>query len=429
MMPGTMRRTRATTERSRRRTAAGSAAADDARDTRLAEVAQELRAALAATLRAAAGADPRPMQLSRVIGIDKSLASVLVRAVKAPTDLALLQLIPSPTGLRILSARARGVAPRAAIARLEAATESFRRLLDATPGGRAALDARISEGARALGRRREHTSRQSTFKAVSFLVGYFSDLLTSSLFVIPSKTEGMLDGIEIMRRTGVRRMRASATVPLFSFEAWPEDVPPEHSSHLEPIDGDRAAPSPSNVLLPAYCSQPMPEVIVVREGVRTTVILPGGGASLGPMDFAWAFRLRNGGPADAGTGTQAIHGYYLHMPTRRLVRDLYVHRSVFPGASPSVSFALPGTEASRNPPREGTPAYYAQIDLAVELEPIPESRPAALPGVPGHEDLTRHVLDRAGYDLAEFRGWRCVVEYPVPLITMLFWFTHPPRKA
>src|SRR4030095_4820688 len=108
--------------------------------------------------------EPRRSELSGPTGIDTSLASVLVRAVNAPTDLALLQLIPSPMGLRIFSDRVSALASRAAIDRLRTATESFRRLLDATPGGRAALDAHISEGARDLGRKRENTSRQSTFK-------------------------------------------------------------------------------------------------------------------------------------------------------------------------------------------------------------------------------------------------------------------------
>src|SRR5690242_18030611 len=64
-------------------------------EEKIEEVAKQLREALRPVLRAAAGEDPRPMKLARAIDIDKSLASVLVRAVKAKTDRDLLHIVPS----------------------------------------------------------------------------------------------------------------------------------------------------------------------------------------------------------------------------------------------------------------------------------------------------------------------------------------------
>src|SRR5262245_666850 len=83
-------------------------------------VARQLRSALGPVLRAAAGGEPRTMKLVRAIAIDKSLASVLVRAVNAPTERELLHLVPSPTGLRILLERTQGIASPTATARLKA---------------------------------------------------------------------------------------------------------------------------------------------------------------------------------------------------------------------------------------------------------------------------------------------------------------------
>ena len=389
-------------------------------------VADELRAALQAVLQPLGAGDPRPMTLSRRIGIDKSLASVLVRAANAPTDLALLQLVPSPTGLRIFAERAGRHAPRPAIARLRNATDRFRTLLDATPGGRAALDARLAEGAHDLGRKRENSSRQSTFKSSAFLLGYFSEVLCSSLFLIPSEDGSMVDGVEVTRRLGVRRMRSTTTVPIFSFIVAGEGRPPDRSTYLEAIDPAAGAPSLANLVLPEFSTQPLPDLEVVREGPRTTVLLPGGSSTDGPMDMTWAIRLRNGGPVNPGAGSHALNGYFLHMPTRRLVRDLFIADTVYPGATPFVTFALPGTEASRNPPRPGSPPYYGQIDLTAELEPLPASgRGFAIPGVPDHDRLTRDVLARSGHAHTRFRGWRCVINYPLPLIQMLFWLAHP----
>ena len=365
------------------------------------------------------------MQLARAIRIDKSLASVLVRAVNAPTDRDLLHVVPSPTGLRILLQRTEGVASRAAIARLRAATERFRALLEATPGGRAALDAHIAETSRELGWKRQNTSKQATFKSMSFLLGYYGDLMTSTLMVIPSEDPTQVDGLEITHRMGVRRMRSSATIPLFSFTAWADKGSDVVRSRLDPITPSSSWPHPSNILLPDFCTRPMPAVDVVHEGPSMAVVLPGTRSSEGSKDFAWAFRLRNGGPRNPGADVHALHGYFLHMPTRRVVRDLFIAESIYPGATPFATWALPGTRQHENPPGEEAPRYYARVDLEAEFESLTDpKRMFSIRGVPGNEQMIRSILERSGHAKTRFRGWRCTLDYPVPLLDMMIWLKH-----
>jgi hypothetical protein len=410
------------TRRTFRTTTSGTATS---REIQIDTVARQLRAALQPVLRAAVGGDPRPMQLARAIQIDKSLASVLVRAMNAPTDRDLLHIVPSPTGLRILTERTKGIASRTATSRLESATERFRTLLESTPGGRAALDAQISETSRELGWKRESTSRQATFKSMSFLLGYFGELMASSIILVPSEDGRMVDGIEIVRRTGVRRMRSNASIPLFNFTPYPDDGGDLPVTRFDPLTPDPEGPSPANLLLPEFCTDPMPAVDVVKEGETTAVVLPGTQGAEGALDFAWAFRLRNGGPVDPGAGVHVLHGYFLHMPTRVVVRDVFIAEGVYPGAQPFASWALPATHQHEHPPEGGRPRYYAQVDLEGEFEPLVGSRRIfAVPGMPGHERLTQDVLARAGHEKTRFRGWRCTLNYPVPLLDMFVWLRH-----
>jgi len=396
--------------------------------TRVDEVARQLRAALKPVIRAAAGQPPRPMKLARAIDIDKSLASVLVRTVNAPTDRDLLHLVPSPTGLRILAERAKALASPTATSRLQSATEKFRRLIDDTPGGRAALDARIAERSDPLGARREKSSKQAAFKSMSFLLGYYTDLVSSTLLLVPSDDGKVVDGIEIVRRLGVRRMRPDATIPLFSFEPWPgNEVGP---GRFEPIVHDPAGPSPSNLLLPGYCTQPMPPVELVREEPSTTVVLPGRERDERAMDFAWAFRLRNGGPLEPSSPVEVLHAHFHRMPARRVVREVHIAESIYPGAVPFISWALPGSRQYEHPPGEGTDRYYAQVDLEAEFEPLVGTRRTfAVPGMPDQDRLVRDVLDQAGHATTKFRGWRCTLKYPVPLLDMFIWLKHPARAT
>jgi hypothetical protein len=391
-------------------------------EARINEVARQLREALRPVLRAAAGEDPRPMKLARAIDIDKSLASVLVRAVNSKSDRDLLHIVPSPTGLRILSQRTKGVASRTASARLEAATERFRRLLEATPGGRAALDARIAETSRELGWKRQHTSKQATFKSMSFLLGYYCDLMSSALMLVPTDAPGIADSIEITRRVGVRRMRSTATIPLFSFTPWSGDGP----DRIGPIVPDANGSRPENLLLPEFCSDPMPAVEVVNEGSSFAVVLPGTMHAESAMDFAWAFRHQECHRVSPETDIQVLHAYFLHMPTRRVVRDLFIAESIYEGVEPIVTWALPGTRQHENPPRDGASNYYARVELDAEYEPLGDSskRAYAIPGMPGQDRMIQSVLERTGHAKTRFRGWRCTLEYPVPLLDMFVWLKH-----
>jgi hypothetical protein len=45
--------------------------------------------------------------------------------------------------------------------------------------------------------------------------------------------------------------------------------------------------------------------------------------------------------------------------------------------------------------------------------------------MPDHDRLTAEVLERAGHAKTRFRGWRCTLNYPVPMLEMLVWLRHP----
>src|SRR5262247_2982360 len=68
---------------------------------------RELRRAINSVLEAVAGPRPRPTRVARAIGLDKSLASRLVRSVRATSDMDLMHFVPSPGGLLIFADLAR----------------------------------------------------------------------------------------------------------------------------------------------------------------------------------------------------------------------------------------------------------------------------------------------------------------------------------
>ena len=396
--------------------------------SRIEATGRELREALVVVLEAVAGSSPRPTRVSRAIGLDKSLASRLVRAVQSPSDLDLMHLVPSPGGLQIFADLARRFADPASIENLKAAIEHFGELLDSVPGGRASIDAQISESSHVALEKREHIAKQASFKSMSFLLGHFCDVLTTSLFLVPAENPRRVDGIEIHRRVGLRRMRPSTPLALLSFWGEANDAMNEHGIRFDTLDGERGSSNPTGFLLPAFSTQPIPELDVVVDGDMTTLVLAGDPSLTAPTQLTSVFRVRNGWPIVPESRTHTLRGYVLHTPCRQLVRDVYVAESLYSDAVPQVSFLLPGPRVAMRPPRGEGPRHFAEVELTSSVQQLPfGSQAHSLPGVVNHAAAVRHVLERAGHGQTRFRGWRCAMTYPVALIEMMWWLSHPER--
>jgi hypothetical protein len=396
--------------------------------TQIEAIGGELRRALAPVLEAVAGTRPRPTRISRAIGLDKSLASRLVRAVQSSSDLDLMHLVPSPVGLRIFADLATRYADPASIANLLAATERFEELLDAVPGGRASIDAQLSESSQVALRQREHIAKQASFKAMSFLLGHFSESVTTTLFLVPSADGRRVDGIEIQRRIGLRRMRPSTPLVLIGIWGDPDDALTENSITFDTLDGERGSTNPSGFLLPAFSTQPLPRLDVVQEAEMTALVLAGDPSVHTPSQLTSAMRIRNGWPVASESGVLSLRGYVLHTPCRQVVRDVYIAESLYQHATPHVSFVLPGPRPSTRTASADGRRHYSEVDLSYSIEHRPLGPQSyEIPGVVNHSAVVRHVLERSGHGLTQFRGWRLAMTYPVPLVEMVWSLTLPPR--
>jgi hypothetical protein len=271
---------------------------------------------------------------------------------------------------------------------------------------------------------REHIAKQASFKAMSFLLGHFCEVLTTTLFLVPSADGRRVDGIEIQRRIGLRRMRPSTPLVLLSLWGEPEDAVTENAIRLETIEGQHG--DPTSYLLSAFSTQPLPELEVMREGEMTVLVLAGDPSIQAPSQLTSAMRIRNGWPIEPEARIQSLRGYVLHTPCRQIVRDVYIAESLYLDATPQVSFVLPGPRPSLRTPREDGRRHYSEVDLARSIEPRPPGPQFYdIPGVVNHSAVVRHVLERTGHGLTPFRGWRLAMTYPVSLVEMVWTLTHP----
>lgn len=391
----------------------------------IAAAAQALRHGVVPLIEALAGDPPRPSRLVRLAGLDKSMASRLAQAARAGSDAELLHLLPSPAGLRMLLERAAAAGLGGSLSLpAAAAVEQFQALIDHLPGGRQALDARIGEHSDQVRQKREHMARQAAFKAQSFLFGHYCDTLTTALFLLPSATPGWLDMVEVHRRIGLHRVRPGAPVPVLSVYAAQGDLP-EQGPAMATLEGDAASADMADYLIPQVSSQPLPPLRIEREGPLATFILDGSDNQPTPERLTTALRVLRVEASQPQEAFIALRNYLLHLPCARLVRDLYLAPGVWPGASPQVGFFLPGPPgvplpAARAGDAEARPQpHYRELPLSATLQPLAATpRGFELKGVADQRQALEAALARAGAPSAGWRGWRCDMPYPLPLVDM-----------
>ena len=164
-----------------------------------------LRQSFVPVVEAVGGPAARPGRLAQLLVLDKSLSSRLLRAIRSDDPFELIHTVPSPNGLRILlDAAASRKVDQELIKGAERSVEEFQMLLDEIPGGRSTLDAAVSSVSPQVRERNERASRQAVYKAMSNLMGYQCDSLTSTLIMWPATDKQFVDCAQISAKCGLQ---------------------------------------------------------------------------------------------------------------------------------------------------------------------------------------------------------------------------------
>jgi hypothetical protein len=401
-------------------------------EIRALEMATELRLRLLAVAQSVAGRTLRPSRLVTLLGLDKSLASRLVRSLKAQSDYEFLHLVPSPAGLRIFLDAARKVLENtASVSPARDAIAAFQDFLADIPGGRSSLDALLADSTVEVRQRAEKTAAQAVHRAMSYLLGFHCEAITSAILLQPSADGSAVDGIDVSRRSGVRLLRPSVPAALMSLDTTYSSQPT--APRLESLDG-RAAPSdPMAFLLPRFCDPETPPLELVQSGRHVIFTLSGGSVALHrPITVASAFLIRNGWKQYRDDDRlEDGRSYLLHYPCRLLVRDLFIRDDLYVGSEPVVRLDLPSPSGPARPRMRNQPENINTLDMSTSIEQLGQGLgKAAVAGVPEHARLLRHAFDAAGWEPGRFRGYRVRMRHPVPMITMGWWIPllTPRRK-
>jgi hypothetical protein len=371
---------------------------------------REAQAALTDLLAGAGLADAKPTELSRRLGVDKTLAWKVARFIEGADTSEAVRHLPGPAGIEIVlrAAAAHGVAAE----RVEGVREADRRLrafVGRHAGDRRSFEAMVAPGA--SDERLILEQRRSYCRAGAAVWGVRARVQFLFLALRPSETDdGLLDAVHLGGLVDferlrpdvpwiVRRLRASAT----------DDIRKTIQMRREPLDPEAAAAHGSPIV-PEYCSRPPPALrqFEAVNGWRYDELAPGPVGREGAVTCVTGEVYRSALPYRyAPDNTVGRYTLTVRTPVEFVLFDVYLHRSLthFGPARASVSGLL-----EDRPPGAGAAAPLVGPHDALRLGAPPIAQTARLGGYPG---MVSGALARAGWGSAEgFVGYRMEREYP-----------------
>lgn len=392
-------------------------------ETRILEVGASLSTAINDVLIHLPGGEPATGELARMLGVDKVLASRLLKAARQKDPIAVIQLMPGPEPLRrvIRAASRRGV-PASVVDPMQTAVDQFEHLIRQEAGDRSALEAMLSAWLPETRREFELRRKQAAFRAMSQLKGASARVNLATVLLHPAADGRTLDVVWVFGLLGLQRLRPGVSVKFASRRLSKEPAPRRPRT----LDGD-SVDGLDGLRLDAYCSQPPVDIAVHR--VNDVVHYSLAGEGFGPRSasdlvFAEVNVAEMARTVPAGSQRKRYVFAEVSTPVERLIFDALVFDGSFPTPDPSLHIydtVLEGIADVNDPSRD-----VDRLDTVESVQPMGRGvgrlRTAE---VPNYVDMLRHVCGKLGWNPDPFHTYRCRIEYPIYGSQVVLAFTAP----
>jgi hypothetical protein len=394
----------------------------------VAEVGQSLSSALLATLEALPEEQHGPQALAKALGLDKVLASRVLKAVRMRDPIAVAFHMPGPDPLRrLLRAAGKRGAPADVVAKASAAVDRFERLIQVEAGDRGSLDAMICAWLPEARRDFELRRKQAVFKAMSQLKGMMAHMTLATVLIHPSSDGLTLDIVWGMGLLGFQRLRPNVRAKIVTRRMALEEDPRLPRN----LDGDPILDM-DDARLDEFCDGPPAEVTAVSQA-NETIHYYLAGSDFGPdsgVDLVLVEvnerEMQRYVPRDSDRKGHVFAE--VSAPTKALLFDVLVHEDVYPGREPQLMIydtVLEGVADINDRSRDGD-----RLEMAESIQSLGKGAGVARDArAPKYVDMLRHVFERMGWDDQEFRVYRCSIAYPLYGSQVAVAFEAPPPPA
>lgn len=389
-------------------------------------VGGSLRASLEEVVLALSGPTPRPTHLISRLGLDKSLAGRIIQTLRSTEPLGALSRSPSPTGLEMFQTAAAAAGARTeSIERLRRAVAGFEQLLARFPRGRAGLEAAISGWQPEVREQGEKTARHAAFNAMSFILGYQSDVTLGCSFLKPSADGQAVDVAYVSGQFGLRRLRAGEPLSIFGMRYYA--LPERADFNPNPTTLDRQDLESNSCILGEFCEPGLPRLEVVKTRDQRLFVLPADQPPLNePISLVIGHRTTNSWKRYSSPERREEWVTMLpRCPTRVYIHDCFLRDDVYPGVEPVVTTHIVGV--SPLPARERGPSFpLDEVHLSKDVGWVRNDRNSIGTGeIPRHAEIVAKAFELTGEDPRRYRIHRLRMMYPVSGIVATRWFRLP----
>jgi len=393
-------------------------------EARIASVGGALASTFGNVLDAIPGGPYGPAHLARAIGIDKVLASRLLKTARKKDPMAVLHLIPGPEPLRrVLRAAAKRNVSAERIAAAHEAVDHFETLIRREAGDRSALAAMISAWLPEARAEFELRRKQAAFRAMSQLKGVAMETSLATVLLHPSEDGNHLDIVWLFGLLGLQRLRPGSGVKFASRRLAKEGAPrlPQTLDGV-PVEGF------DGLRLDEFCSSPPAKLNVHHVGdvVHYTLGDDGfGPRSATDLVFAEVNRAELARYLPPEQQRKRYVFAEVSTPVKVLVFDALLHDDVFPGSEPTLFIydtTFDGVADVNDPTRD-----IDRLDLCESIQSLGRGiAKFRTTEAPRYAELLRHVCTKLGWDGERFRGYRCHIDYPIYGTEVAMAFNAPP---
>lgn len=305
---------------------------------------------------------------------------------------------------------------------LESVSE-FERFIEVHTGDRETLEMMVGAAAKRSADKRMETFRKNGFQANSAVWGVRAKLQFSASFVMPGPTSGELETAMICGFGSLRRLRPDVPWTVAAAMAWDDQGRTEDDATRRPLPLHPEGLIDGAPLLPEFCSNPLPSLRTVRTpGTSRFELVEGPVGNTAAATVALGWKWPTSVPVHQTTpGEMGEHGMRLSTPVESSILDLFIHRSL--------KFALNANAAvysdlPRGPryPDDGGGAGLLPLPRGVsDLGDNPPD--TTTPEMPRYGELVAYSVERLGFTLNDFHGYRYRLRYPpIPTFALL---RHP----
>ena len=392
----------------------------------------EIRKSFAKVLGSLSSPVRRPRDITRVLGLHRTLAWKIMQVVDTEDPFAIAPYIPGTEGINIfLSAAERCATPPEVINQARAAIADFEKMIAEHVGDRASLELMLGASTRKNRPQIDLSYRKAGFQCGSYTWGVQARSRLLCAILYPDADPMRVRAAKIAGFVNLRRVRRETRWTLWRTTNVDNEDGTSLNNAFVPIDPEGAQPRGVPLLQPFSTVPPSQIERVVLPASTEERWAPGSVGDKFAITCITGEVLRKPMPRyRTEQETRHEFGQQVYTPVEVLVQDLAVHRDLYGRVAPELTVysELIGRTWYDCPPEvlkdQELGAFPTQVEYLGRGADALETS-----DVPQYPDIMRFAFGKLGWDTEACDMYRARMEYPVLSTATVLSFEIPAAPA